>query len=110
MFRKEDVATSSMVFAVMSPSLQKLTAIEPPPSSPIGAGSLEDWPQIETQLGFRLPIDYKQYLSRYGAGRWADFLGILSPFYHGERAVDYFKWIKTALEGLDELHQKFPNY
>jgi hypothetical protein len=63
-------------------------------------------------LGFRLPTDYKDYVSLYGAGRWADFFAILSPFYEWKQpqTTDYFDWIRTRLDGLDEMHQSFPHH
>lgn len=94
----------------MPPSLQTLTEIEPAPRIPIGAKSTKSWSQFESELGFEFPEDYKQYVALYGAGRWADFLGVMSPFYEGGETVDFWKWIKSALDGLDEMHSMSPNH
>jgi hypothetical protein len=96
----------------MSPTLQKLIDIQPPPRRPVGVAGWEEWPGVEANLGFKLPIDYKEYIMLYGAGRWADFFGIQSPFYRWPhpQAVGYYEWISTRLDGLDEMHVKFPEF
>src|SRR5437879_782091 len=96
----------------MSPALGKLVEIQPPPELPVGTARWEDWPGVETKLGLELPTDYKEYVILYGAGTWANFFGIQSPFYswHHPKAADYFQWIRTRLDGLDEMHSKFPEF
>lgn len=96
----------------MSASLKQLVKVAPPPSPPVAASGPEEWPSIEEKLGARLPRDYKEYIGIYGAGRWADFFGIMDPFYECEhpKAVAYFKWIQSALGGLNEMHDTFPQY
>jgi len=74
--------------------MENLTRIQSPPAQAVDTSGQESWDSIETRLGTRLPVDYKDYISVYGAGRWADFLGILTPFYQFRHphAVDYFEW------------------
>jgi hypothetical protein len=40
-------------------SLSQLMKILLPPSSPVGAGDPQSWKQIESELGLKLPLDYK---------------------------------------------------
>jgi hypothetical protein len=96
----------------MSPELKRLKTLQPPPEHPVGTSSLEPWEEIEARVGAHLPSDYKEYVASYGAGRWADFLGIMTPFYkwkHPE-GVDYVEWSRTRLRGLDQVHVDFPEF
>ncbi|MGW6905841.1 Lsr2 family DNA-binding protein [Streptomyces sp. NPDC054940] len=47
--------------------------------SPAGAPTPIDWKSTETQLGMRLPADYKELAALYGPGRFADYLHIYHP-------------------------------
>jgi hypothetical protein len=97
----------------MLTDLQRLIRLEPLPQNPVGTSLGDaDWRDVEAVLGYRLPHDYKDYIAAYGAGRWADFLGIMSPFYRWRhpQALDFFDWIRSRLDGLDEIHQTFPQY
>ncbi|MEU4730799.1 histone-like nucleoid-structuring protein Lsr2 [Streptomyces sp. NPDC023588] len=49
----------------------------PPPTQPDPV----DWDRVETELGLRLPEDYKRLASTYGPGRFGDYIGIHHP--HG---------------------------
>lgn len=90
--------------------LHRLTEIEPPPRDPVGAGSAEMWLGAEAKCGFQFPSDYRHYVLLYGAGRWNGFFGVFSPCYRGEHAVEWFRWMKTALDGLDDFHRSFPTH
>ncbi|MFD5875454.1 SMI1/KNR4 family protein [Streptomyces sp. NPDC060322] len=53
-----------------------LTRVCPPPVSPPSA---PDWSQVETELGTRLPEDYKQLMATYGPGEFCNFLSLHYP-------------------------------
>ena len=96
----------------MSPSLQRLVSLVPPPQTPVATGSPEDWQEVETEIGARLPQDFKNYISVYGAGQWADFFGIRDPFYqwtHPQASKSWRQWMETRLGGLEEMRRKWPN-
>ncbi|WP_327328996.1 Lsr2 family protein [Streptomyces sp. NBC_01208] len=57
-------------------TLTALTTICPPPASP---PSTPDWSQAETELGMRLPEDYKQLMATYGPGEFCNFLSLYYP-------------------------------
>lgn len=61
-------------------SIDQLLAVVHPPVTPVATGSPDLWPEVEKQLGTRLPPDYKEFISLYGTGDFYRFLGILSPF------------------------------
>lgn len=65
-------------------TLDALTALVPPPPSPVAADG--DWARIESDLGLRLPADFKALTRHYGLGQFADFLSPLNPF-SGEGAL-----------------------
>ncbi|MFE9722690.1 SMI1/KNR4 family protein [Streptomyces sp. NPDC005794] len=57
-------------------TLTALTNVCPPPASP---PSTPDWSQVETELGTRLPEDYKQLMATYGPGEFCNFLSLYYP-------------------------------
>jgi hypothetical protein len=61
-------------------SIEKLTAILPPPLTPVACGGPDGWRTIECQLDIVLPSDYKEFVSTYGVGSINDFLWVLNPF------------------------------
>jgi hypothetical protein len=96
----------------MASSLQRLIQLEVPPLKPVAPGTPDSWQEVERKLNLVLPTDYKEYVRAYGAGCWANFFGIMNPFYrwrHPE-AGSFYAWIQTRLEGLDEMYEKFPEY
>src|SRR5689334_5343760 len=89
-------------------ALQKLISIEPPPVSPVAPGNPEAWLPVETRIGVVFPTHYKEYIQTYGAGQWADFFGIMDPFYQWKhpQARDYFRWTETRLDTLDSSFRR----
>src|SRR5690348_9095135 len=48
-------------------SVSALLKLVTPPSVPSLPGGL-DWARVESELGLRLPVDYKEYVRTYGTG------------------------------------------
>jgi SMI1-KNR4 cell-wall len=57
-------------------SVQDLVTIFPPP---LGGKVDFDWSGLSSRLGRSLPDDYKELLSTYGAGKYADFIFVYLP-------------------------------
>lgn len=57
--------------------LEELLSILPP-MNPIGSHG--DWAAVESDLGLLLPEDYKQFISRYGAGTISGLIVVGNPF------------------------------
>lgn len=64
----------------MSDAVERLIGMVPPPTQPVDAGSAEQWPAVEARLGVTLPADYKRLVNVYGAGLFADWVRVFSPF------------------------------
>jgi len=93
----------------MKLSHERLTKIAPPPIHPVAPGSPAGWDQIEAEIGIRLPEDFKDYIGVYGAGQWANFFGVINPFYewkHPPTKRSWRKWMQDRLEFLDEWQEK----
>ncbi len=97
----------------MNKSLQRLIALAPPPEAPGAVGSIAEWPRVEMEIGAPLPQDFKDYISTYGAGQWADFFGIMNPFYrwkHPQMQKSWKQWMEMRLGSLAEDRQRWPKY
>ncbi|MFC9235145.1 histone-like nucleoid-structuring protein Lsr2 [Streptomyces decoyicus] len=57
--------------------LARLKAFCPPPGE--APPTPLSWNRTEQELGHRLPSDYKRIVETYGAGKFADFLGLYQP-------------------------------
>ncbi len=65
--------------AIDSMSVQSLTKVVSPPSSPLEVGTKEDWALIERLMGIQLPIDLYDLCVTYGSG-WFMGIQIYNPF------------------------------
>jgi hypothetical protein len=89
-------------------TLEQLWKLMPPPASPIDA--LGDWDRVESDLGTRLPRDYKLYTAAYGSGTIGKLpVWIFNPFAADpmhrlkEQAECIFRAYRTLIEGGYEL-------
>ena len=86
-------------------AIDDLTEILPmPPGIPV-AGSAY-WVKAETELGSRLPEDYKAFVDGYGPGRIAEFIGIYSPFTYNVHA-NLISQAAVQLGALRQLETDF---
>ena len=46
---------------------------------PVDCPTEEDWEFLEREIGFTLPVEHKQFVSRFGSGRFGDDLYLLNP-------------------------------
>jgi hypothetical protein len=92
----------------LPPSLERLRALAPPPDTPLEAGTPEDWPTVEAQLGTCLPEDYKRFTNLYGSGKFDDFLYLFNPFAAPDSGGNLVTERDRVLAGYRELRAKFP--
>lgn len=79
--------------------LDALRKLMPPPESPVGCGTWAQWAEVQSELGLRLPIDYKYYINTYGSGWINDFLYVLNPF-AGSKHLELIRNILQILNSL----------
>jgi hypothetical protein len=84
-------------------TIDDLISIVPPPAAPVANGADDDWAEIERELGFGLPSDYKSIINTYGLGNFGmeafSYLWILNPFSSDKYLnLDYMKWLITDYE------------
>lgn len=79
--------------------IDDLLSLVPPPVAPVAGDG--DWDFVETELGIRLPEDYKILVARYGVGLFDDTT-LLSPFNTHPHGV--MNLLKHAHDMLD-THQ-----
>jgi hypothetical protein len=97
----------------MNPSLQHLMKLVAPPASPVDPGSADAWKPVEEEMGTPLPQDFKDYIQIYGAGQWADFFGVMNPFYkwkHPQAQQSWREWMQMRFTGFSEQQRKYPKY
>lgn len=63
----------------MSPTVEQLLALVPPPKLPIAAPTSDEWDAFEKRLRSELPEDFRRIVTAYGIGRFASFIWIYSP-------------------------------
>jgi hypothetical protein len=61
-------------------TLERLKRLLPVPENPVWAGSPDRWQFVESMAGTELPLDYKQYINKYGGAYIGDFLYVRTPF------------------------------
>ena len=91
----------------MNTAIKDLLRILPPPEIPVHAGSPEDWPAIESAIGFALPADYKQFINLYGSGGIDDWIFAFSPFFAGKYG-NLQTEIASGLAALREIQDESP--
>ncbi|MDP9481956.1 MAG: SMI1/KNR4 family protein, partial [Chloroflexota bacterium] len=64
----------------MDGELAALRRVMPPPTEPRNLPPPDGWPEIERELGLRLPADYQAFVEVYGSGSVGAFLNVLTPF------------------------------
>jgi hypothetical protein len=80
-------------------SITNLLKILSVPEDPIDTGSHSEWELIEKQVGTKLPQDYKDFITTYGAGWIGRFLYIWNPF----TETRYVNFLSNYIERLDGL-------
>lgn len=81
----------------------ELTRVLPPPPAPALVPRGEEFDLLETQLGTRLPSDFRDFWKLYGAGVISDFAGVLRP---QQRPPD-LGYVSRVLELLREEERSF---
>ena len=76
----------------------------PPPTNPVEVPSDKDWINVESQFGFDLPEDYKNFIQAYGSGRICKFMWIFNPVSKNEN-LNLEDQIKLQLDVLSELQE-----
>lgn len=83
--------------------MRQLRDLLPPPDRPYFADG--SWEAVEQAIGSRLPSDYKEFVSTYGAG-WIKGLVIQSPFVW----VAHGREVRQAWEDWASMYQDFAEY
>jgi hypothetical protein len=71
----------------------------PPPVSPVELGTLDEWANVEREIGIALPNDYKIFIQTYGTGVIGRFLQIWNPLSKNK----YMNLKHMARESLETL-------
>ncbi|RFU87970.1 hypothetical protein DY218_04235 [Streptomyces triticagri] len=80
-------------------SVKRLAQAIPPPNR---ESEVRDWRGVESELGRRLPDDYKEITERYGPGVFGDFLHIYQPDSPWPQ-LDLAQQVEDELTALKEL-------
>ena len=80
---------------------KKMLQLAPPPTDPVGSGSVADWIEFEKSIGVALPADYKWLVDTYGAGDFLDLLVPLQPFVQSESINFRTQLVATSKKYLE---------
>ncbi len=89
-------------------SLSRLIQLVTPPTNPFEIGTLEEWHELESQIGVSLPPDYREFVFTYGSGLFAGFYRVYNPF----AASQYMSLMKSIARICDQnriSQQSFPD-
>ncbi|MEU7862090.1 SMI1/KNR4 family protein [Nonomuraea sp. NPDC049141] len=86
-------------------ALEQLIAVVPPP--PVPAFGTDEWNDVFSDFGLRLPADYVAFIERYGRCEFARWLSV-----HDPRALPKEYRVQAAHWGDDyrDLREDFPEY
>jgi hypothetical protein len=71
---------------------------------PLDAGRVFDWPAVESELGVRLPADYKALAESFPRGWFRDFVRVMLPV-GTDRDVSLIEYARGELDALRELRE-----
>jgi hypothetical protein len=89
-------------------SLEKLTALVPPPQRPKEVGPPNLWQRAEQELGVVLPGDYRAFVhtyGTYGSGLFAGFYLVHTPYEKSQyqNLVRYMEMVSEDLHSRDDV-------
>ena len=71
--------------------------------------NIEEWKELEKEIGIIFPDDYKKIISKYGTCGLDNFIWFLTPF-DSDKNVNYVKRMRWMLDAYNVSKSKFPNY
>jgi len=86
-------------------AINDLITLMPPPEAPIEAGGAT-WASVESAVGSVLPIDYKEFIEKYGTGRINGFVWIFNPF-SSRQGINLVNQLSVQINALKTLAQDF---
>lgn len=87
--------------------IDDLARLLAPPAQPLESGRGADWGSVTDRIGEPLPVDFMQFIDRYGTGIINDFLTVLNPFSANAR-LNLLDQMFYHLSALRSLKAQFP--
>lgn len=88
-------------------SFKDLNNILPLPKYTYETGSNAEWPLIDDSYPF--PMDYIEFITKYGIGRIDNFLTLFNPFIDNDD-WNFFKQKEWIISDFSELNESDPDY
>lgn len=88
-------------------SFKDLNNILPLPKYTYETGSNAKWPSIDDSYSF--PMDYIEFITKYGIGRIDNFLTLFNPFIDNDD-WNFFKQKEWIISDFSELNESDPDY
>lgn len=89
-------------------AIERLARLAPPPKVKIGAGNTEQWNQLEAAWGLQFPADFKELISKYGAGRFANYFGVVNPFYSAQGDITFEEFVRLRTRDMVAAKASYP--
>jgi hypothetical protein len=88
--------------------IERITRMVSPPANPTELKSIEDWKTAESDFGFPLPSDYRDFVFTYGSGLFARFYRVYNPF-SASKFISLSQSVTRVTDGLRKLKSEFPD-
>jgi hypothetical protein len=85
----------------------ELTAVLARPAHPVDIPTSDRWGAVIGALGFALPVDYMQFIERYGSGCINDLIRVFNPFCAAE-GTNLLHQLMRTLASLREFKEEYP--
>ena len=87
-------------------TIELLCKVMFPPKEPVESRRVEEFSEIEQELGTTMPSDFKEYINLFGTGYIGRFLWVFNPF-SNEESLNFIEQMEIRLDALEEIKEKY---
>ena len=88
--------------------IEKLIAVASPPKCGVVTAAPDKWDKLEAKFHLKFPDDYKLLIKTYGAGKFADFFGVVNPFCKSSSSVEFEEFVRLRTRDMTEAKVSYP--
>jgi hypothetical protein len=92
----------------MPTTIDDLIELVPPPGVPQNIPTPEEWKHYEAEFGYAFPSDYKQIITIYGEGRFANWIVLVPPRGIASSRNAGYNHLEMGLKNWEHPYAIFP--